>query len=157
MLADRRVLALGIALLLFHLGNAAMLPLLGQRMAAIGHGDATRWLGVILFTLGCTLRLYPVFVLGRRFSGLVAIQPDHKLVTSGIYGVIRNPSYLGLLVTVIGWGLAFRSLVGVLITAVLLPPLVARINAEEALLSSQFGAEFEVYRARTSRLIPGLY
>ncbi|HSY79830.1 MAG TPA: isoprenylcysteine carboxylmethyltransferase family protein [Verrucomicrobiae bacterium] len=120
-------------------------------------GDATRWLGVILFTLGCTLRLYPVFVLGRRFSGLVAIQPDHKLVTSGVYGVIRNPSYLGLLVTVIGWGLAFRSLVGVLITAVLLPPLVARINAEEALLSSQFGAEFEVYRARTSRLIPGLY
>jgi protein-S-isoprenylcysteine O-methyltransferase Ste14 len=96
-------------------------------------------------------------VLGRCFSGLVAIQPDHKLVTSGIYGVIRNPSYLGLLVTVIGWGLAFRSLVGVLITAVLLPPLVARINAEEALLSSQFGAEFEVYRARTSRLIPGLY
>jgi protein-S-isoprenylcysteine O-methyltransferase Ste14 len=96
-------------------------------------------------------------VLGRRFSGLVAIQPDHKLVTSGIYGAIRNPSYLGLLVTVIGWGLAFRSLVGVLITAVLLPPLVARINAEEALLSSQFGAEFEVYRAHTSRLIPGLY
>jgi len=54
-------------------------------------------------------------------------------------------------------GTGFRSLVGVLITAVLLPPLVARINAEEALLSSQFGAEFEVYRARTSRLIPGLY
>ena len=96
-------------------------------------------------------------MLGRRFSGLVAIQPDHKLVTSGIYGVVRNPSYLGLLVTVIGWGLAFRSLVGVLITAVLLPPLVARIDAEEALLSSQFGAEFEAYRARTSRLIPGVY
>ena len=120
-------------------------------------GDATRWVGVILFTAGCTLRLYPVFVLGRRFSGLVAIQPDHKLVTSGIYGVVRNPSYLGLLVTIIGWGLAFRSLVGVLIIAVLLPPLVARIHAEEALLNAQFGAEFEAYRERTSRLIPGVY
>ena len=31
-------------------------------------------------------------------SGLVAIQPGHALVTSGIYGVIRHPSYLGLVV-----------------------------------------------------------
>ncbi|MGB9275817.1 MAG: isoprenylcysteine carboxylmethyltransferase family protein [Terrimicrobiaceae bacterium] len=60
-------------------------------------GESVRWLGVILFTLGGALRLWPVFVLGNRFSGLVAIQPGHTLVTSGVYGVIRHPSYLGLL------------------------------------------------------------
>jgi protein-S-isoprenylcysteine O-methyltransferase Ste14 len=38
-----------------------------------------------------------------------------------------------------------------------LPIVLARIRAEEALLGSQFGAEYEAYRARTSRLIPGLY
>ena len=38
-------------------------------------GDAVRWLGVVLFAIGGALRLWPVFVLGRRFSGLVAIQP----------------------------------------------------------------------------------
>ena len=54
-------------------------------------GDATRWFGVVLFAAGGALRIWPVFVLGRRFSGLVAIQPGHALVTSGIYGVIRNP------------------------------------------------------------------
>ncbi len=120
-------------------------------------GETTRWVGVVLFAVGGVLRLWPVFVLGRRFSGLVAIQKGHTLVTGGIYGVIRNPSYLGLLVMTLGFVLAFRSLVGVAITACLIPPLAARIRAEEAMLRSQFGAEFDAYYARTSRLIPGLY
>src|ERR1700683_1807773 len=102
-------------------------------------GDTVRWLGVALFAVGGALRIWPVFVLGNRFSGLVAIQPGHPLVTSGVYGVIRHPSYLGLLVNSLGWDLAFRSGVGVVLTALLIPPLLARIRAEERLLYSQFG------------------
>jgi protein-S-isoprenylcysteine O-methyltransferase Ste14 len=120
-------------------------------------GDTVRWLGVALFVVGGALRLWPVFVLGRRFSGLVAIQPGHTLVTSGMYGVIRHPSYLGLLINSLGWGLAFRSAIGALLAALFVLPLLARIQAEERLLRSQFGAEYEAYRARTWRLIPGLY
>jgi protein-S-isoprenylcysteine O-methyltransferase Ste14 len=120
-------------------------------------GDPMRWLGVVLFAAGGALRIWPVVVLGRRFSGLVAIQPGHTLVTSGVYGVIRHPSYLGLLVNALGWGLAFRSGVGVLLTALMIPPLLARIRAEERLLRMQFGDEYGAYCARTSRLIPGLY
>jgi protein-S-isoprenylcysteine O-methyltransferase Ste14 len=120
-------------------------------------GDAVRWLGVVLFAAGGALRIWPVFVLGNRFSGLVAIQPGHTLVTNGVYRIVRHPSYLGLLVNSLGWSLAFRSGVGVLLTALMIPPLLARIHAEEGLLRSQFGAEYEAYCARTSRLIPGLY
>jgi protein-S-isoprenylcysteine O-methyltransferase Ste14 len=120
-------------------------------------GEALRWLGVALFAAGGALRLWPVFVLGHRFSGLVAIQPGHTLVTGGIYALIRHPSYLGLLVNALGWALAFRSTVGVLLTALLIPPLLARIRSEENLLRTEFGAEYDAYRARTSRLIPGLY
>jgi protein-S-isoprenylcysteine O-methyltransferase Ste14 len=39
----------------------------------------------------------------------------------------------------------------------MIPPLIARIRSEERLLRSQFGAEYDAYCARTSRLIPGLY
>jgi protein-S-isoprenylcysteine O-methyltransferase Ste14 len=120
-------------------------------------GDTIRWIGVALFAAGGALRIYPVFVLGRRFSGLVAIQPEHKLVTTGIYGIIRHPSYLGALVFVLGWSLAFRAGVGVLLTALLLVPLLARIRAEEALLRAHFGAEYDAYRSHTWRLIPGLF
>jgi protein-S-isoprenylcysteine O-methyltransferase Ste14 len=120
-------------------------------------GDTIRWLGVVLFAAGGALRLWPVFVLGRRFSGLVAIQPGHRLVTNGVYGIIRHPSYLGLLVNALGWGLAFRSGVGVLLAALMILPLLGRMRAEEALLHAQFGAEYDEYRRRTSRLVPGLY
>jgi protein-S-isoprenylcysteine O-methyltransferase Ste14 len=120
-------------------------------------GEAVRWLGVAFFAAGGAVRIWPVFVLGRRFSGLVAIQPGHALVTDGIYRIVRNPSYLGLIVSTAGWALAFRSVVGLLLTALLIPPLLARIRAEERLLHSHFGAEYDAYRARTARLIPGLY
>jgi protein-S-isoprenylcysteine O-methyltransferase Ste14 len=120
-------------------------------------GNAIRWVGIALFIAGASLRLWPVFVLGNRFSGLVAIQQGHRLVTTGIYGVIRNPSYAGLLLYCIGWSLTFRSAVGLILTAILVPPLIARIRSEEALLASYFGAEYEAYRARTARLIPGIY
>ncbi len=120
-------------------------------------GDVVRWLGVVLFVAGGVLRIWPVYVLGRRFSGLVAIQPGHRLVTTGAYGIIRHPSYLGMLLASLGWALTFRSGVGVVLTMLLIPPLLARISAEEKLLRSQFGDEYDAYRRHTWRLIPGLY
>lgn len=132
-------------------------PWADRRGIAVLDGETIRWVGVVLFAAGGALRLWPVVVLGDRFSGLVAIQKGHRLVTGGIYRVIRHPSYLGLLVNSLGWGLAFRSAIGVLLTALLVPPIVARIRAEERLLASHFGDEYETYRARTARLIPGIY
>ena len=137
---------------------AAYLPALTDRLDVWTlDGDAVRWTGVVLYVLGGAIRMWPVFVLGNRFSGLVAIQPGHTLVTTGIYSVVRNPSYLGMLVLSLGWALAFRSGVGVLLAVLTLVPLVARIRSEEALLLSHFGAAYDAYRARTWRLVPGVY
>ena len=120
-------------------------------------GEWVRWVGLALFVVGGILRLWPVFVLGRRFSGLVAIQEGHTLVTTGIYATIRNPSYLGLIVNMLGFGLVFRSILGVILAALILVPLLGRIRAEERLLASEFGADYAAYRARTWRLLPWIY
>jgi protein-S-isoprenylcysteine O-methyltransferase Ste14 len=120
-------------------------------------GDAVRYLGLALFVVGSVLRVAAVFVLGRRFSGLVAIQEGHELVTGGLYRVIRHPSYLGLLLGLFGWALIFRSAIGLLVSLLLLPPLMARMNSEEALLESEFGERYADYRRRTWRLLPFLY
>jgi protein-S-isoprenylcysteine O-methyltransferase Ste14 len=120
-------------------------------------GEALRWLGVALYAAGGALRLWPVFTLGRRFSGLVAIQPGHRLETGGPYRFIRHPSYLGLFVNSLGWALAFRSGLGVVLAALLILPGLARIRAEERLLLEQFGDEYRDYCSRTWRLVPGLY
>ena len=78
-------------------------------------------------------------------------------MTNGIYGVIRHPSYLGLLINALGWALVFRSGAGMLLTASVIPALLARICAEEKLLRAHFGSEYERYCQRTSRLISGIY
>jgi protein-S-isoprenylcysteine O-methyltransferase Ste14 len=121
------------------------------------NGNILRWLGLSLYVSGGALRIVPVFVLGRRFSGLVAIQPGHELVTDGIYGIVRHPSYLGLIMMGFGWALTFRSGAGVILAGLVIPPILARIRSEEALLRSQFGEQYDSYRRRTSRLIPGVY
>jgi protein-S-isoprenylcysteine O-methyltransferase Ste14 len=120
-------------------------------------GEIARYLGLAMLAVGCWLRLAPVFVLGRRFSGLVAIQEGHELVTDGLYRVVRHPSYLGLMVMMFGWSLVFRSAIGVLVTLLFLPLLVARMNSEERLLESEFGERYASYRRRTWRLVPFVY
>lgn len=120
-------------------------------------GDPLRWVGVCLFVAGGVLRIWPIFVLGHRFSALVAIQEQHALVTTGPYRWIRNPSYLGGLVNGVGWALVFRSALGLLVVAAFAALMVSRIRAEERLLTSEFGAEYEAYRRRTWRLVPGIY
>jgi protein-S-isoprenylcysteine O-methyltransferase Ste14 len=137
---------------------AGFLPAYTDRIDFWTIGDDTiRWFGIVIFAAGGVLRLWPVFVLGRRFSGLVAIQPGHTLVTTGVYRLTRHPSYLGLLLTALGWALCFRSGVGLVLWALLLVPLLSRMDAEERLLETQFGDEYRAYRGRTSRLIPGIY
>ena len=144
---------IGVSLLL------AWLPAYLDRHNELAWGaDAVRWVGLALCAVGGYLRVAPVFALGRRFSGLVAIQPGHALKTDGLYRVIRHPSYLGLILGTLGWALVFRCVLpGVIITAIIAATLVARMNSEETLLLDQFQDEYREYRRRTWRLIPWVY
>lgn len=66
-----------------------------------------------------------------------------------VSGVIRRPGYLGVLLDTLGWSLAIRAGAGVLLTALLIAPLPARIGARENLLRAQFKGEYEAYFAHT--------
>jgi len=74
---------------------------------------------------------------------------------------VRSTSKLAagvlLLISTLGWALAFRSIIGVLLTALLVVPLVARMQAEETLLGERFGEAYAAYRARSWRLVPWIY
>ena len=137
---------------------AGWLPAFDDRHNILTFGGSNvRWIGVALFAVGGLIRLIPVFQLGRRFSGLVAIQPGHELETVGAYRFIRHPSYLGMILTLLGWALAFRSGFGLVLTGLMLVPIIGRIQAEEALLFDQFGEQYARYRASTWRLVPFIY
>ncbi len=120
-------------------------------------GDGVRYSGLALLTLGSVLRVGPMFALGGRFTWPLASQEDHRLVTTGFYRFIRHPSYLGALLGGIGWGLVFRSGVGLVLMALLCVCFGPFLRKEEALLVSEFGEEYQVYQRRTWRLIPFIY
>jgi protein-S-isoprenylcysteine O-methyltransferase Ste14 len=144
-------------LLVLSLAMAVLPPYLDGRKFWTTDESVTPYVGLALLTLGGTLRLAAVFVLGRRFTGLVAIQEGHRLQTGGLYRHIRHPSYTGMLLYMAGYVLVFRCWPGLLLVAGTMAILLARMNAEEALLESEFGEEYVSYRRRTWRLVPWVY
>lgn len=136
---------------------AWLMPYMDRYDAWTIDDDVARYVGVATLAIGGILRIWPMFVLGQRFSGLVAIQPGHQLVTQGPYRYLRHPSYLGMMLGMVGWALVFRSSVGLVATVLGLRLLVDRIESEEALLASQFGATYSEYRRRSWRLLPWIY
>ena len=132
-------------------------PYFDRRNIWVIDGDAVRYFGLLLFFAGSILRLAAVFVLGRRFSGLVAIQPDHQLKTDGLYRYIRHPSYTGLIASMMGYVLIFRSTIGLVLIIFLFLLLISRMNDEERFLEAHFGEQYSRYRLKTRRLVPFVY
>jgi protein-S-isoprenylcysteine O-methyltransferase Ste14 len=143
--------------LVLSLALAVLPPYLDGRDWWTTDEAVTPYIGLALLTVGGTLRTAAVFVLGRRFTGLVAIQDGHRLQTSGLYRYIRHPSYAGMLLYMAGFVLVFRCWLGLLLVVGTWTVLVARMNAEEVLLAEEFGDEYTAYRRRTWRLLPWLY
>jgi protein-S-isoprenylcysteine O-methyltransferase Ste14 len=125
-----------------------------RREIATFDGDLARYTGLALFVLGCSLRVGPMFALGPRFRPPWTTQQDHRLVTTGFYRYIRNPSYLGAFLGMMGWFLVFRCGLGFLLSLLLIPLAIPFIRKEEAMLQEEFGDEYTTYKERTWRLIP---
>ena len=119
------------------------------------------WLRPVAFgilVLGLGVRVLAVVTLGRGFSANVATRAGQILQRSGIYGLVRHPSYLGLELILLAFALHTRT--WACFAVVLIAPTLAvlyRIRVEETALRLAFGADYEDYSRSTRRLIPGLY
>jgi len=116
------------------------------------------YLGCAFVVVGLIIRLVAVATLKRQFTTTIAIVENHTIVNTGLYRVIRHPSYLGLLAVLLGFGLASENWVSLAVLVVL--PVAAtlyRIRVEERVLSRHFGPAYQEYARRTYRLLPGIY
>jgi protein-S-isoprenylcysteine O-methyltransferase Ste14 len=66
-------------------------------------------LGVVLNIIGSSLRILSHRELGSFFRWQVSVQSDHRLVTTGVYSIVRHPSYTGFGLFAIGQPLMFAS------------------------------------------------
>ena len=89
-------------------------------------------------------------------STLVRIQDDRgqRVISTGVYGVVRHPLYFGCLLMMIGGPLLVGSVAGLLITALGTVGLVARILGEERMLRTELRRLRRVCRTVRHRLIP---
>ncbi|RDW59752.1 hypothetical protein BP6252_12839 [Coleophoma cylindrospora] len=115
-------------------------------------------LGLFLVMLGQTVRSIAMVQAGTNFNHVVQRRrnPSHRLVTSGIYAILRHPSYFGFF----WWGLGSQLVLGnrvclVGYAVVLWKFFHARIDGEEELLVRFFGESYEAYRKRSWVGIPG--
>lgn len=115
-------------------------------------------LAILLFTAGLALRYLAVKQLGALFTTDVTIHTGHALMTDGPYRHLRHPAYTGLLLALMGAGLAMGD--GLALMLMTLPALLAlrsRIRIEERMLSAAFGHDYDDFCASRWRLLPWLY
>lgn len=124
---------------------------------------AVRWpavqvAGLALMAIGILIRSVAIHQLGRFHTPNVAIREDHHLLQTGLYSVVRHPSYLGALIAFMGFGMALDNIFSLALIAVGTPLLyLYRIREEDAALLGAFGEPYRAYCARTKRLIPWVY
>jgi protein-S-isoprenylcysteine O-methyltransferase Ste14 len=120
--------------------------------------DAFGAAGVVVIWVGLTLRVWAVLTLGRSFSTFIHVDADQAVVTRGRYRWVRHPSYTGLLLIAIGFGLGVGNWLSLVICAVIpVLGLLPRIAVEEAELVRVLGDQYRSYQKATRRLIPGLW
>jgi protein-S-isoprenylcysteine O-methyltransferase Ste14 len=119
------------------------------------------WLRPVAFgilILGLGVRAVAIVTLGRAFSTNVATRAGQGLQRSGLYRLVRHPSYLGLELILLAFALHART--WACFAVILVPPTLAvwyRIYVEETALRLAFGPDYEDYSRSTKRLIPGVY
>ncbi|XWS42730.1 hypothetical protein CRYUN_Cryun16bG0039100 [Craigia yunnanensis] len=116
-------------------------------------------LGLAMVVIGETVRKLAIITAGRSFSHLIKVyhEDHHKLVTNGVYGFVRHPSYCGFLIWSIGTQIILCNPISTIGFAVVVWQFFAkRIPYEEYFLRQFFGADYEEYAQRVPYGVPFL-
>lgn len=114
--------------------------------------------GVVVMAAGLVVRLWAVVTLGRSFSTFLDVRPGQSIVQHGPYRWVRHPSYTGLWLIVLGFGVGAAHWLCLIVCATLpLAGLLPRMAVEEKELTRVLGDEYAAYQRRTYRLVPGIW
>jgi protein-S-isoprenylcysteine O-methyltransferase Ste14 len=114
--------------------------------------------GVLLLALSW-LFLFRSFVDNTFLSPLVRVQSErqHHVVSTGVYGIVRHPMYLGAALMFVGGPLLVGAAAALAVGVLLVLLVAVRAVDEERLLAAEL-AGYDEYRRRVRyRLLPGVW
>lgn len=122
-----------------------------------GPGLARMIAAMILAPTAAVFAWLAVRILGKQFRILAGLYPDHELVRTGPYAIVRNPIYTSLFLMLIATGLLMtRWPLLSLAAALFITGTEIRVRGEEGLLRERFGKEFEQYTRHVPAYLPFL-
>jgi protein-S-isoprenylcysteine O-methyltransferase Ste14 len=129
-----------------------------QSLPPLFDGAASRWIGGVLVAAGTAMVVECFARFAFKGIGTPApVAPTRHLVVSGLYRHLRNPMYVGVVLTILGQALWLGSVTLLAYAAVVWAAFFVFVLAyEEPALARQFGAEYEAYRAAVPRWLPRL-
>lgn len=143
------IVAIGLAPFLVAAGWIEVLDALRHR--------ALQWTGLGVATTGIAATFWAQLEMGRSWR--VGVDPEERteLVTSGMFGLVRNPIFSTMGITALGVVLLVPTVIGIVGFLVLLGALEAQVRAvEEPYLRSIHGSAFEAYEREVGRFLPGI-
>lgn len=137
---------------------------LHSRLAGSSDLSTTAWLtaiaGAVLALSGLLISLWSFYTTYR--AGVILsighyVEEEHKLVTSGAYGFVRHPIYLGVFLIWLSLALAFKSPVVLLLTVLyVIPAYLVYIRSEERMMLEHFGDTYSLYVQHVPMIVPRL-
>ncbi|KUI14066.1 hypothetical protein AU193_08540 [Mycobacterium sp. GA-1285] len=117
--------------------------------AVVVLGDVLVWTGLTLSQL--------VIIENNYAAATITVESGQRLVSTGLYGVVRHPMYAGTLIMMVGTPLALDSYWGLLAVVPTVPVLVARILDEESMLKQQLAGYSGYMDQVRYRLVPHVW
>jgi protein-S-isoprenylcysteine O-methyltransferase Ste14 len=116
-----------------------------------------RYLGFGIGVIGLCFCLYAQIKMGKSWRVGIDENSRTGLIKTGLYKVIRNPTYLGLFILNLGVWLIWPTWTIFLFNVFFIYTLEIQVRCEEDFLESTHGKDYMEYKAKTKRYIPYLY
>jgi protein-S-isoprenylcysteine O-methyltransferase Ste14 len=110
-------------------------------------------IGDVLVAIGLGIAMLVVIQNGYAAAN-VTVEAEQKVVSTGLYGLVRHPMYTGNVILMIGVPLALGSYWGLVFVVPSLIVLVLRIGDEEQLLGQELNGYREYAQQVHYRLVP---
>lgn len=143
-----------------------LVPLLGIEPQIFGMHESHLW-AYLLSRVGITSIETAVYLVMVVSMALIAIgfsllalgwkevyRGKGDLVITGLYGRVRHPQYLGLILVIIAFLVQWPTLLTLLLAPLLAVRYIRLAHVEDEELAEKFGENFEQYKGRIAGFIP---